>query len=425
MATFKYTIASGCDTGLMQKHSHSALISDINNSAKNNNNIPRGAVISSARVVLVMSHNGGLGSADLNVWLCNNESDNSGENLISDSTNKNNDKTYQKDISSKISKNYPFTFNTSYSRIAVYYKSTTHRHYRDRDFYVEYTYSVPTYTVTVNTGTGGTASGGGTYENQSTATLTATANKGYTFSKWSDGNTQNPRYVSVTGNATYTAEFKAIDYKVNVSCEESVSGHKCTVSGGGTYHYGDTIVLKATDIPPNHSVTAWRYDTLYSSRFYLDGSSSLSIVLNDTNFIKLLTDKEDTIDFVCILEHTGFLVRANVYPDISAGAVGYGFFMPDGFSQVGTFTSDGEIVSYADSDDFCLVPIPNAGYRFSHWEDGSTDEIRKLLVTCDTTYTAYFKLDKIFLGNRQAKAIYVGTQEVKEVYVGTTKVYES
>jgi uncharacterized repeat protein (TIGR02543 family) len=208
MATFKYTIVSGCDTGLTQKHSHSALISDINNSAKNNNNIPRGAVISSARVVLVMSHNGGLGSADLNVWLCNNESDNSGENLISDSTNKNDDKTYQKDISSKITKTYPFTFNTSYPRIAVYYKSTTHRNYRDRDFYVEYTYSVPTYTVTVNAGIGGEVSGGGTYQNQTTATLTATPKPGYNFVKWSDGNDQNPRNVTVTGNASYSAVFE-------------------------------------------------------------------------------------------------------------------------------------------------------------------------------------------------------------------------
>ena len=39
-------------------------------------------------------------------------------------------------------------------------------------------------------------------------TLTATADDGYEFTKWSDGNTTNPREVEVTKNATYTAVFE-------------------------------------------------------------------------------------------------------------------------------------------------------------------------------------------------------------------------
>ena len=37
--------------------------------------------------------------------------------------------------------------------------------------------------------------------------LTATANEGYVFSQWSDGNTANPRTVNVSSNTTYTANF--------------------------------------------------------------------------------------------------------------------------------------------------------------------------------------------------------------------------
>ena len=69
-----------------------------------------------------------------------------------------------------------------------------------------------TYTIStsVSPASSGTVSGGGdnfTY-NQS-CTLTATANSGYAFDQWQDGNTANPRTITVTGNATYTAYFNA------------------------------------------------------------------------------------------------------------------------------------------------------------------------------------------------------------------------
>ena len=65
------------------------------------------------------------------------------------------------------------------------------------------------YTITTNvTPEGaGTISGGGSYPEGATATLTASANEGYTFLHWQDNNTSNPRTITVTGNATYTAHF--------------------------------------------------------------------------------------------------------------------------------------------------------------------------------------------------------------------------
>lgn len=67
------------------------------------------------------------------------------------------------------------------------------------------------YTITVlsdNTNMG-TVSGGGSFAEGSTTTITATANNGYRFVHWNDNNTQNPRTITVTGNATYTAFFEA------------------------------------------------------------------------------------------------------------------------------------------------------------------------------------------------------------------------
>ncbi len=65
------------------------------------------------------------------------------------------------------------------------------------------------YTISVSA-ENGSVSGGGTYEYGSSVTLTAKPNDGYVFKQWSDGNTDNPRTVTVTGNVTYTAEFEAV-----------------------------------------------------------------------------------------------------------------------------------------------------------------------------------------------------------------------
>ena len=67
------------------------------------------------------------------------------------------------------------------------------------------------YTITANSNNSswGTVTGGGTYNSGATVTLTAMANTGYHFVQWQDGNTQNPRTITVTGNATYTATFEA------------------------------------------------------------------------------------------------------------------------------------------------------------------------------------------------------------------------
>ncbi|MCI6644616.1 MAG: leucine-rich repeat protein [Bacteroidales bacterium] len=45
----------------------------------------------------------------------------------------------------------------------------------------------------------------------STGTLTATANEGYVFISWNDGNTDNPRMVALTSDTAFTAIFAAID----------------------------------------------------------------------------------------------------------------------------------------------------------------------------------------------------------------------
>jgi uncharacterized repeat protein (TIGR02543 family) len=54
-----------------------------------------------------------------------------------------------------------------------------------------------------------------------TAMITATANQGYRFIKWNDGNTQNPRTITVTQNVTYTAEFSLETAITDISTSQS------------------------------------------------------------------------------------------------------------------------------------------------------------------------------------------------------------
>lgn len=102
----------------------------------------------------------------------------------------------------------------------------------NKTWYARWTASIRQYKLTVTAGTGGTVSGGGTYNYNASATLKATANSGYHFVKWSDGNTSATRTVTVTKDATYTATFEQDPY-LNLdktSLEFEASGGTQTVN---------------------------------------------------------------------------------------------------------------------------------------------------------------------------------------------------
>lgn len=90
--------------------------------------------------------------------------------------------------------------------------TTTTKVTSNKTWYARWTISTRQYKLTVTAGTGGTVSGGGTYNYNASVTLKATANSGYHFVKWSDGNTSATRTVTVTKDATYTATFEQDPY---------------------------------------------------------------------------------------------------------------------------------------------------------------------------------------------------------------------
>ena len=88
----------------------------------------------------------------------------------------------------------------------------------------------------------GSVSGSGVYAETAPATLTATANTGYHFSRWSDGNTDNPRTLMLTQDTTITAEFAIDQHTITATCDPKQG----VVTGAGTYDYGTQVTLTAT-----------------------------------------------------------------------------------------------------------------------------------------------------------------------------------
>ena len=218
--------------------------------------------------------------------------------------------------------------------------------------YTAYFGEAPVTYYTINTSVtpagAGTVTGGGTFPSGSSITLTATANPGYTFDHWQDGNTSNPRTVTVTGDATYTATFTQDNYQITTNVTPAGSG---TVTGGGTYHYGDTPTLTATPAE-GYEFAGWQDGNTDNPRsITVTGNATYTATFNEVGT-------------------TYYNVTADVNP-AGAGTV----------TGTGTFEA-GTIIT--------LEANANPGYTFDHWQDGSTSNPRSVTVNNDMHFTAYF-----------------------------------
>lgn len=213
-----------------------------------------------------------------------------------------------------------------------------------------------TYTVTATSANTsmGSVSGGGTYTEGSSATLSATAYNGYHFSHWQDNNTSNPRTITVTGNATYTAYFEAnapTQYTITVNSANSSMG---SASGGGTYNQGSSVSISAT---PNSG---------YRFVHWQDNNTA------NPRVITVSANATYTAYFESIGENPSNQYTISVQSSDPA---------------MGSVTGSG---TFASGTTTTITATPYSGYVFVQWQDGNTDRIRTITVTGDATYTAYF-----------------------------------
>ena len=88
--------------------------------------------------------------------------------------------------------------------------------------------------------------------NCSTATLSATANEGYSFLNWNDGNTENPRVVSLTSDTSFVANFVISTVNTDITatiCQgQTYTENGFNVSEAGIYTQTLTAINGADSI---------------------------------------------------------------------------------------------------------------------------------------------------------------------------------
>lgn len=246
-----------------------------------------------------------------------------------------------------------------------------------------------------------------------TAIISATPNPHYNFTRWADGNTDNPRTITVTEDTSFTAIFTPDLHTITVVSADETMG---TVTGGGIFEYGAEIFIDAT---PTEG---------YGFAFWSDGNSEyrrMITVTSDATYIAnfgvlrtiIVSSANDdygtttgsgiyaegaTIEIVAIpTEHYHFVE----WDDSSTGnprmititedAEYIASFSIDQFSITvvpadtaqGT-TSEGGIFEYGT--EIQIEATPNEGFEFSAWNDSNTDNPRTITVTENATYRAYF-----------------------------------
>ena len=181
----------------------------------------------------------------------------------------------------------------------------------------------------------------------SMAIISATANYGYHFKQWSDGNADNPRTIKLTQDTTLTAEFAPNQYSLTTMANYAERG---TVQGDTVADYLTEIQLSA--------IANYGYHFTQWGDGNTDNPRTISLTKN-TNLVALFEKNQYTITTTC-------------------NAV------------QGTISGKQE-AEYLD--EVTLNVLPNVGWHFTQWTDGNTDNPRTFTLTQDTTFVAEFEMD--------------------------------
>lgn len=196
-----------------------------------------------------------------------------------------------------------------------------------------------TYNVSLTEATPGTIdsfSGYGPHLYESAAVVSATPSHGYSFKRWTDGesevSTLNPYSFIVTDDTTLFAECETVDYTVSVSGGLGID----SVSGSGTYPYRTVVPVSAV------ISRGFDFDGWYSNGVLMSTDNPYNLqVLDDTELVALTTRGSFDVTLTESLQ----------------GSV-------TSFSGAGRYPYETQVTASAE--------IAH-GFTFSHWEeDGST-----------------------------------------------------
>jgi hypothetical protein len=211
-------------------------------------------------------------------------------------------------------------------------------------------------TVSANNPVYGNVSGGNAYPKNSIALISATANTGYRFFKWQDGNTDNPRTITVTQDTSFTAVFAS--------------------STQGTCHVSVT-----TNNPSMGSVTG-------NSDYAINTAVTICAIANHGyRFVQWTDGNTQNPRTLTVTQATSFMAMFGI---ASQGM--YHVSLTANNPSMGSVTGSGD---YAANSIATIAAIVNPGYRFVHWTDGNTDNPRSIIVSSDTAFIADFAVSTV------------------------------
>lgn len=270
--------------------------------------------------------------------------------------------------------------------------------------------------------------------------IRAVANTGYQFTHWSDGDTNEVRYITMTQDTLLVAYFEGLPVNVTIINENPELG---SVVGAGAYHYGDTVTLIAQPVDHYHFST-WEQYCNSQYNYYSDNPLEF-VITQDTIFSVLFEIDRHHVEVSANNIAYGSVYGTNDYEYGTAATIraypysGYQFIRWNNgvtynpytlavlcdtsltaiFAEEGTtYVITGESAdpsmgsvtggsNYALGEQATLTALPNSGYIFDHWQDNNTENPRTITVTSDATYTAYF----------------VETQGIDDVFPDAVNIY--
>ena len=212
------------------------------------------------------------------------------------------------------------------------------------------------YTIETSDVNAGTVSGANGASVGETVTLTATPKEGYRFKQWSDGNTENPRTVTITEGMNLKAEFEILVFTINVVPNNVSYG---SASGSGEYEYGNTAFIMAS-ANNGYKFVKWN-----------DGNTAV---------IRTIKVKKDSAFVAEFAKDESAVTPATPTGSYTIGAADQneGSVSVDGDAGIGKTVT--------------ITAEPKDGYKFKQWSDGNTENPRIVTITNGMNLKAKFEI---------------------------------